>query len=72
VNEVETRVKALRKATATDDNNNDQKEKPKDKDKDKNNPNDTSGRPEEHPDYSMDREGSVIAQSIVKREGVQL
>ncbi len=76
VNEVETKVKELRKATATDDNNNnnnDQKEKPKDKDKDKKNgPNDTSGRPEQHPDYSMEREGNVIAQSIVKREGVQL
>lgn len=72
VNEVETKVKELRKATTTDDNNN-QKEKPKDKDKDKKNgPNDTSGRPEQHPDYSMEREGNVIAQSIVKREGVQL
>jgi len=74
VNEVESKVKELRKATATDDNNNnDQKEKPKDKEKDKKNgPNDTSGRPEQHPDYSMEREGNVIAQSIAKREGVQL
>lgn len=74
VNEVESKVKELRKANATDDNNNnnDQKEKPKDKDKDKKGPNDTSGRPEQHPDYSMEREGNVIAQSIVKHEGVQL
>jgi putative zinc finger protein len=70
VNEVESRVKELRKATATTDEDNDKKDKPKDKDK--KGPNDTSGRPEQHPDYSMEREDSVIAQSTTKREGAQL
>jgi hypothetical protein len=70
VNEFQSRVKALRKATASDDTeNNDKKEKPKDK---KNGPNDTSGRPEQHPDYSMERYGNVIAQSNTKHEGAQL
>ena len=69
VNEVESRVKELRKATApAEDTNKDKKEKPKEK----GNPNDTSGSPEQHPDYSMDREGTVIAKSITKDEGAQI
>jgi hypothetical protein len=72
VNEFQTRVKELRKATATDDTDNtDKKDKPKD-DKEKKGPNDTSGRPEQHPDYSMERDSNVIAQSSTKHEGVQL
>ncbi len=72
VNEFQTRVKELRKATATDDTDNtDKKDKPKD-DKEKKGPNDTSGRPEQHPDYSMERDSNVIAQSSTKHEGGRL
>ncbi len=67
VYEVESRVRALRKATAPAEDT-DKKQKPKEK----GNPNDTSGSPEQHPDYSMDREGTVIAKSIVKDEGAQI
>jgi len=67
VNEVENRVRELRKATAPAEDK-DKKEKPKEK----GNPNDTSGSPEQHPDYSMDREGTVIAKSMMKDQGAQI
>jgi hypothetical protein len=67
VNEVENRVRELRKATAPAEDK-DKKEKPKEK----GNPNDTSGSPEQHPDYSMDREGTVIAKSMSSNEGAQI
>jgi hypothetical protein len=71
VYEVESRVKALRKAT-TPPETNDQPEQPKKKNS-PTNPNDTSGSPETHPDYSKGWDGSVIAESTnMKHEGVQL
>jgi hypothetical protein len=66
VYEVETRVRELRKAT-TPAEDTDKKEKPKEK-----GPNDTSGSPEQHPDYSMDREGTVIAKSMSNNQGAQI
>jgi hypothetical protein len=65
VYEVESRVKALRKATAQPE------EKERDKSKDKNNPNDTSGNPQRHDDYSLEQGESILAWSIVTPEGAK-
>jgi hypothetical protein len=65
VYEVESQVKALRKATAQPE------EKDRDKPKDKNNPNDTSGNPQHHDDYSQERDEHILAWSIVTPEGAK-
>ena len=65
VYEVESRVKALRKATSQPE------EKERDKSKDKNTPNDTSGNPQRHEDYSQERDASILAWSIVTPEGAK-
>ncbi|HLY97535.1 MAG TPA: zf-HC2 domain-containing protein [Candidatus Angelobacter sp.] len=65
VYEVESRVKALRKATAQPD------EKDRDRPKDKNNPNDTSGNPQRHDDYSLEQGERILAWSIVTPEGAK-
>ncbi|SRR6266700_2817137 len=73
VYEVESRVRELKKNVTPRQNNenNDNNSKPEQQNENKPAP-DTSGRPVQHDTYSMDRDGSLIAQSTMKHEGAQL
>ncbi len=70
VYEVESRVRELKKNT-TPRQNNDNNNKPEQQNQNKPAP-DTSGRPNQHDTYSMDRDGSQIAKSTMKYEGAQI
>jgi predicted anti-sigma-YlaC factor YlaD len=66
---IQTRVRELRKAAVPPEND----QKPKEQQKrDKNPNNDTSGRPEQHEDYSQGRTDSVIAYTKSRNEGALL
>jgi hypothetical protein len=65
VYEVESRVQSLKKSTTPEQNNKKQEEN-------RNSRPDTSGRPQEHEDYSLERDGSLLAQSTLKHEGARL
>jgi hypothetical protein len=65
VYEVESRVQALKKSATPDQNN-------KKQEQNRNSRPDTSGHPQEHDDYSLERDGSLFAQSTVKHEGAQI
>lgn len=66
VYEVESRVQSLKKSATPEQNNNKKQEQ------NRNSRPDTSGQPQEHEDYSLERDGSLIAQSTLKHEGAHL
>lgn len=67
--EVESRVRDLKKAASPgpDSNTNDNKQR-----QNRNSAPDTSGRPQEHENYSQDRDGSLVAQSMKRSEGAEI
>jgi hypothetical protein len=64
--ELEARVRGLKKAAqpVPEDNNNRKPEQ-----QNRNATPDTSGRPQEHEDYSLDRDGSLLASVTLRSEG---
>ena len=67
--EIQTRVRELRNAASSPQND----QKPTEQQKqDKNRDNDTSGRPEQHDDYSRELDNSVIAYTKPRNEGASL
>jgi hypothetical protein len=65
VYEVESRVQGLKKSSQPEQNNRKQEQN-------RNLPPDTSGHPQQHEDYSLERDGSLFAQSTTKHEGAQI
>ena len=68
VYEVESRVQGLKKASAPEQDNNKNNNK---QEQNRNSAPDTSGQPD-HDNYSLERDGSVIAQSTLQHEGAQI
>lgn len=69
VYEVESRVQGLKKTAPEPAGNKNEKQ---DQDQ-KRNPNpDTSGRPQENENYSLERNGSLLAQSTTKHQGARI
>lgn len=66
VYEVESRVQALKKSATPEQNDNKKQEQ------NRNSRPDTGGHPQEHEEYSLERDGSLFAQSTVKHEGAQI
>jgi hypothetical protein len=70
VYEVESRVQGLKKTTAPEPaNNNNKNEK---QEQNRNATPDTSGRPQEHENYSLERDSNLLAQSTTKHEGARI
>lgn len=67
VYEVESRVQGLKKATTPEQNNKNDKQE-----QNRNTPPDTSGHPQEHENYSLERNGYLFAQSTLKDEGARI
>jgi hypothetical protein len=68
VYEVESRVQGLKKTTAPEPANN----KNEKQEQNRNTAPDDGGRPQEHENYSLERDGSLLAQSTTKHEGAQI
>lgn len=66
VYEVQSRVQALKKSS-TPEENNDKKQQ-----QNRNSSPDPGGHPQDHEDYSLERDGSLLAQSTLKHEGARL
>ena len=67
VYEVESRVQGLKKSAAPEQNDKNRKQE-----QNRNSPPDTSGHPQEREDYSLERNGSLFAQSTMKHEGAHI
>jgi hypothetical protein len=65
VYEVESRVQGLKRSAQPEQNNRKQEQN-------QNLLPDTSGHPQEHEDYSLERDGSLFAQSTTKHQGAQI
>jgi hypothetical protein len=69
VYEVESRVQGLKKTTAPEPANDNKQQK---QEQNRNTRPDTSGRPQEHENYSLERDGNLLAQSTTKHEGARI
>jgi hypothetical protein len=69
VYEVESRVQGLKKTAAPEPANDNKQQK---QEQNRNATPDTSGRPQEHENYSLERDGNLLAQSTMKHEGAQI
>jgi hypothetical protein len=64
VYEVESRVQGLKRSAEPEQN--------KKQEQNRSLPPDTSGHPQQHEDYSLERDGSLFAQSTMKHQGAQI